>query len=103
VFESRKTKEQTKRDKKIAKLKLLLGVDFCACGTMYADRCDGICRVSHTNEKGAVQCYELYQVDPALVRPKRGKHKKRTQLTKNDGKRKNDRRDRKDHNYEKEE
>lgn len=85
----RNTKEQIRRDKRIAKLKCLLGIDFCACGMMYSTKCEGECRASHTDEKGAVKCFELYQVDPAEVRPKQKKRgKRRTQPTKNDGRRK---------------
>jgi len=86
---NRNNKGQKKREKRIAKLKRLLGIDFCACSVMYSSKCDGECRQAHTNEKGEVKCFELYRVDPAEVRPrqkKRGKH--RVQLTKNDGKRK---------------
>jgi len=69
-------KEQKKRAKMIAKLKKLLGIDFCACGTQYVAKCDGICRESHTNSSGKVECGELYQVEISQTKPRR-KEKKR--------------------------
>lgn len=68
-------KEQKRKMTMISRLKKLLGIDFCACGTSYRLECDGICRHVHTKSGGKVECGELYQVDPALVKPKKKNRK----------------------------
>ncbi len=64
--------------KKIERLKLLLGIDLCACGGGHRLRCHGPCRKCHTNsDTGNVECGEMYQIDHSVVkqggtrRPKR--------------------------------
>lgn len=53
--------------KRAARLRNLLGVDLCACGAMHTLKCEGVCRESHRDENGKVNCNELYHVDPRLV------------------------------------
>ncbi len=56
------------RKKKVAqaeKLRPFLNVDMCACCTLM--KCEGPCREAHTNDTGVVKCFELYQIDPALI------------------------------------
>jgi len=59
------TKERKKKIAKANKLRPFLGVDMCACCTLM--KCEGICRETHRNAAGEVVCFELYQIDPALI------------------------------------
>lgn len=64
-----KNRNKKKREqKKIERLKRLLGIDLCACGSGNQFQCCGICREAHTNHKtGRVECGECYQIDHSVV------------------------------------
>lgn len=93
MFNQKQTKEQKKRDERVARLKRLLGVDFCACSTMYYLKCEGSCRKSHTDDKGQVNCYEMYQVDYNLVKPRKKNRKSTFRSPKNDERERRKKRD----------
>jgi hypothetical protein len=64
MIKEKSFKKTKKEQKKIGRLKPLLGVDLCACGGNNKIICDGICRKKHMNPKtGMVECGEVYQVD----------------------------------------
>ena len=87
------SKEQKKQERKIEKLKPLLDMDFCACGTLYAMKCKGDCRKAHEDKRGRVSCGELYRVDPNLVKQKKRKRKPAPDPVEKDGKEKRRRRE----------
>jgi hypothetical protein len=66
-------KRQRKKEQKRLRLKVLADVDFCACGTLYEARCDGICRETHTDDKGVIRCGECYRVDMSQFKQKKKK------------------------------
>jgi len=70
------TKQTKKKVDKAQRLKILLNVDLCACGTLHALKCKGVCRQNHTNSEGVVECPALYTVDTALVHINTKKKKK---------------------------
>lgn len=59
------TKERKKKIAKANQLRPFLNVDMCACCSLM--KCEGICRETHRNDAGEVICFELYQIDPALI------------------------------------
>lgn len=59
------SRERKKKIAKANKLRPFLNVDMCACCTLM--KCEGVCREAHTNGAGEVVCFELYQIDPALI------------------------------------
>lgn len=60
---SEKGKNKKKREeKKVERLKRLVGLDLCACGPGHKLQCHGICRELHT-KGGQVQCGEFYQIE----------------------------------------
>ena len=70
------TKQKKKKLDKAERLKILLNVDLCACGTLHGLKCEGVCRQSHTNSNGVVECPALYTVDTSLVKINTKKKKK---------------------------
>lgn len=71
--------KKKREQKKIAQLKLLLGIDWCACGNGYQLKCHGICRESHINIKTKrVECGELYQIDHSEIKQGGSRRPKRT-------------------------
>lgn len=73
-----KNKTKKKKLDKLMRLKVLLGVDLCACGPLYRLKCQGKCRKIHTTENGDIKCSELYRIDPSIFRinKKKGRQKK---------------------------
>jgi hypothetical protein len=70
-----KGRNKKKREQKI---KRLLGINLCACGSGHQLRCHGVCKKAHTNPStGKVECGEMYQIDHSEIklggprRPKR--------------------------------
>lgn len=62
-------REKKKKNTKAKRLKIVLGVDLCACGPNHKMKCDGPCREAHTDPNtGDVKCFELYQIDPKLTK-----------------------------------
>ena len=60
-----------KEQKKLERLKELVGKEFCACGGNQL-QCGGICRESHTNPKtGKVECEEMYRITNSDIRPEK--------------------------------
>lgn len=64
--------------KKLNRLKILVGIDLCACGGGHRLKCSGVCRECHTNSKsGQVECLAMYRIEQSEVkeggsrRPKR--------------------------------
>ena len=71
--------KKKKEQKKIERLKRLLGIDLCACGGGHQLRCQGVCKESHTNPKTEkVECGELYQIDYSIVKQGKSRRPKRT-------------------------
>lgn len=64
-------REEKKKKKLFERLKRLIGIDLCSCGTLNVSRCDGVCRKAHTNASGKVVCFELYQIDTSQFKPKK--------------------------------
>lgn len=62
---------------KIQRLRPLVGVDMCACGPMNVLRCEGPCRIKHTEDTGRVVCSWLYQIDTSIFRTKKKTDRKR--------------------------
>lgn len=61
---NKKKKDQKRRDR----LSRLIGIDLCACGAGNQSKCQGPCRVAHTDETtGQVKCCELYRIDNASM------------------------------------
>lgn len=75
-----KGRNKKKREqKKIERLKRLLGIDLCACGCGHQLQCCGICRESHTNsETGQIKCEEIYQIDRSVVKSEDKRRPKRS-------------------------
>lgn len=49
--------------KKIVRLRLLSGIDLCACCGGHKLTCHGVCRSSHTDPAtGAILCHERYRI-----------------------------------------
>lgn len=73
-----KGRNKKKREqKKIERLKRMLGIDLCACGHQL--RCHGKCRENHTNiSTGKVECGECYQIDRSEVKQGGPRRPKRT-------------------------
>jgi hypothetical protein len=67
--------KSSKERKKDEQLKLLSGIDLCACGSGHRLKCSGICRKSHTDPlTQEVNCEEKYRIDERQSnsqRPKR--------------------------------
>ena len=59
------TRERKKKIAQARKLRPFLNVDMCACCPLM--RCEGPCREARRNDAGVVKCFELYQIDPALI------------------------------------
>lgn len=72
-------KNKKKREqKKIERLKRLIGIDLCACGGSHKLKCKGICREKHTKSNtGLVECGELYRIDKSEVKQGGGRRPKR--------------------------
>lgn len=71
--------KKKREQKRIEQLKLLLGIDWCACGCGHQLRCHGICRRSHTNAKtNMVECGELYQIDRSEIKQSGPRRSRRT-------------------------
>lgn len=94
-----KGRNKKKRERKrIERLKLLLNIDFCACGGGNQLKCTNLCRELHTNSKTKmVECGEMYQIDDPFVskndlrRPRRkwkyGRQKENIENKENDNNR----------------
>lgn len=71
-------KKDKKESKKAQRLKVLVGVDLCACSGGHKTQCKGSCRESHTDRKtGKVVCSELYQIGDSEVKSDSKKKPKR--------------------------
>ena len=71
--------KKKREQKKIERLKRLLGIDLCACGGGHQLRCYGRCREAHTNLKiGKVECGECYQIDRSTVKQGGSRRPRRT-------------------------
>lgn len=71
--------KKKREQKRTEQLKLLLGIDFCACGGGHKLRCHGACRESHTSEKTKrVECGELYQIDRSEANQGNSRRPRRT-------------------------
>ena len=69
---------EKKKQKKIERLKLLSGIDLCACGGGHRLRCHGVCKEAHTNSKTReIECSECYQIE-CNVKPNDPRRQKRT-------------------------
>ena len=75
-----KGRNKKKREqKRIERLKRLLGIDLCACGGGHKLRCQGICRECHTNSNTKkVECVAVYQIDRSEVKQSDSRRPKRT-------------------------
>jgi len=63
-------KKDNKEAKRIARLRILIGIDLCACGPHLSMKCIGQCRDNHFDSKtGQVRCTECYRLDPREVKP----------------------------------
>lgn len=73
-------RNKNKREqKKIERLKRLLGIDLCACGGGHQLQCHGTCRESHMSSKtGRIECGEMYQIDRSIVKPSGSRRPRRT-------------------------
>jgi len=61
--------KKKREDKRVRRLRLLLGTDLCACGGGHLLRCNGMCREQHTNQKtGTVECPEVYRIDSSAIK-----------------------------------
>jgi hypothetical protein len=76
--------EERKKDKKGLKkaqrLKVLVGLDICACAGGHKLQCHGVCRESHQDVTGRVSCGELYRIEDSEIKsdkPKRNWKKNR--------------------------
>lgn len=78
VNEKGRNKKKKER-KRAEQLKLLLGMDWCACGNGHRLKCHGVCRESHVNPKTKrVECGELYRIDHSEVDKNDQRRSKRT-------------------------
>lgn len=71
--------KKKREQKKMERLKRLLGIDFCACSGGHQSKCGGVCRKAHTSPKtGVMECNECYQIDRSLVKQNGPRRPKRT-------------------------
>jgi len=71
--------KKKREQKKIERLKRLLGIDLCACGCGHQLRCHGKCREVHTNPKiRRIECGECYKIDHLAIKQGGPRHPKRT-------------------------
>jgi hypothetical protein len=69
--------KKRKDQKKIERLKRLLGIDLCACSGGHKLLCHGICRELHVSSgTGKVECISVYQIDRSVVKSS-GQHKQK--------------------------
>jgi len=74
MADERGRNKKKREQKKVDRLKRLLGIDLCACGGGHKAKCEGVCREAHTNSGGQVECGEHYRIDQSVVKqggPKR--------------------------------
>lgn len=70
--------KQKAEQKRIDRLKHLVGIDLCACGSANQLKCCGICRESHQNKQtGVVKCSSLYQINTSEIQKNPGHTGKR--------------------------
>lgn len=75
-----KGRNKKKREqKKIERLKRLLGVNLCACGSGHKLQCQGLCKERHMNpETKRVECTAMYQIEHSAVKQGGPRRPKRT-------------------------
>ena len=72
------SKKNNKELKKAQRLKVLVGIDLCACGGGHKLRCHGVCRESHRDARtGQIVCAELYNIQTSEVKSNDKKRPKR--------------------------
>ena len=98
MVDERGRNKKKREQKKIERLKRLLGIDLCACGGGHQLKCQGACKEAHTNPKtGRTECDERYQIDRSAVKQGGPRRSKRTwkygrQKERNENKQTTDRR-----------
>jgi len=79
VADKRGCDKKKREQKKIERLKILLGIDLCACGGGHQLKCQGACKETHTNPKtGRTECGECYQIDRSVVKQDGPRRPRRT-------------------------
>ncbi len=78
-MEEKSVRKKNKKElKKAQRLKVLIGVDLCACAGGHKLRCNGVCRESHRDERtGQIVCEELYNIQTSEVKSDNKKRPKR--------------------------
>lgn len=73
-----KGRNKSKREqKKIERLKRLLGIDLCSCGPADQLRCQGVCRKAHMNFN-KIECKEVYQIEYSDIKSNKPRRPRRT-------------------------
>jgi len=53
-----------KENKRLERLRKLIGIDLCACAGGHQRKCSGICRKQHIDQKtGHVKCVACYRIE----------------------------------------
>jgi hypothetical protein len=74
----RGSNKRKREQKKIERIKILIGTDLCACGGGNKLRCEGSCRKCHINSStGQVECGAMYQIDSSVIKQSGSRRPKR--------------------------